>query len=77
MKPATPCKKTTLVTANKIAKILNRSTRGVMNTIERLNIHPQSGNGHFNLYDPEVIDKVQAAMRAPNKTEEPATSTGA
>lgn len=75
MKPATPCNTKKLVTANQIATEIQRSTRGVLNTIERLNIHPQSGNGHFKLYDPEVTEKVRAAMRAPNKAEKPSTQT--
>ena len=75
MKPSPPCKTPKLLTANQIANLIQRSTRGVMNTIERLNIHPQSGNGHFKLYAPEVTEKVRAAMRAPNKAEKPSTQT--
>lgn len=77
MKPLPQLKTPPLFTANQIAKRLNRSTRSVIDALRRLNVHPQSSTGHFDLYAPEVIETLRSAMRAPNKTEKPTTSTGA
>jgi len=78
MKPLSPCKTPALYTANQIAKIINRSTRSVLDAIRRLNIQATGTTGHFDLYAPEVIETVRCAMRAPNQTDKPTTtSTGA
>lgn len=77
MKPLPPPKTASLCTANQIATKINRSTRSVIDALRRLNVHPVSSTGHFDLYAPEVIETVRSAMRAPNKTEKPTTSTGA
>jgi hypothetical protein len=78
MKPLPPRKTPALYTANQIAKEINRSSRSVLDCIRRLNIQAKGTTGHFDLYAPEVIETVRSAMRAPNQTEKPiTTSTGA
>lgn len=68
---------TELVTANAIAKELNRTTRAVIDAIHREGIAPVSVSGQMKLYAPETIEMVRSAMRAPNKPTEEAHPTGA
>ena len=56
-----------LVSANRIARELNRTTRAVIEKIAALGIEPAATAGEWKLYRREVIETVGAAMRAPNK----------
>ncbi len=56
-----------LVSANRIAKILKRTTRAVIDAIVREGIEPVTASGTMKLYAGEAIERVRTAMRAPNK----------
>jgi hypothetical protein len=56
-----------LVTANQIATAIQRSPRGVLDTIARLKIEPEASSGKIKFYTRSVIAVVESAMRGRNK----------
>ena len=68
--------KNELISSNGIAREIGRSTRGVIDTLVRLEIEPEHSMPGVTLYRRDVIDTVREAMRAPNKTAVESTATG-
>lgn len=65
--PPAPGNPNELVTANAIAKRIQRAPRSVLAALRRLNIQAEASQGKFLLYHPDVIEKVRTSMRKPNR----------
>jgi len=68
--------KVQLISSSGIAREINRSARGVLDTLVRLEIEPEMVVPGGTYYRREVIEVVREAMRAPNKTAVNPNTTG-
>lgn len=65
-----------LISSSGIAREINRSARGVLDTLARLEIEPEMTAPNGTYYRREVIKVVKEAMRAPNKSAVKPITTG-
>ena len=63
MKPVDTPNEQNVMTAGAMARILNRSTLGVMNALKRLNIGPDLVLGRISYYPKSAVETLRAEMR--------------